>query len=272
MKRYNETLLHLYKSGLVTPGSGVISLRIPSRDNEQTILADFDESGHITLGERRWTTPSGFSHHFLNRQDNGWKSVRYNGTILDELRIKYRETDHNVVKVGTDDDSVGIPSEFMLSHAMTQEMLNRSTQGDYYRRLGACEEVVQLADMNCKSYGKMENIVRDYFGISKTKTTENDGMKGELKIEIKCPRIQTNGRWMIQHLKPTHDFDAVLIALLTPKYGLHTMLISKSDVFAMAKPQKGEGWLVNSTDLMKRAVQVRKGDDLTHLLLRENPL
>ena len=270
MKRYHETLLHLCKSGLVTPGSGVISLRIPN--NEKTILADFDEFGHIILGERRWTTPSGFSHHFMNRRDNGWKSVRYNGTTLDELRIKYREIVHNVVQVGTDDDPVGIPAEFMLSHPMTQEMLNRETQGDCYRNQGACEEVVQLADMNCKSYGKMENIVRDYFGISKTKTTENDGMKGELKIEIKCPRLQTNGRWMIQHLKPGHDFDAVLIALLTPKYGLHTMVISKSDVFKVAKPQKGEGWLVSNTDLVKRAIQVRKGDDLTRVLLREDPL
>jgi hypothetical protein len=94
-------------------------------------------------------------------------------------------------------------------------------------------------------------------------------MKGELKIEIKCPRLQTNGRWMIQHLKPEHDFDAVLIALLTPKDGLRTMLISKTDVFAIAKPQKGEGWLVNSTDLVKRAVQVRKGDNLTRLLLKD---
>lgn len=272
MKRYNETLLHLCKSGLMTPGSGVISLRIPSRDNEQTILADFDEFGHITLGERSWKTPSGFSHFLMNRQDNGWKSVRYNGIILDELRIKYREIDHNgFQQVGTDVPD-GIPLDFMLSHPMTQEMLNRSTQGDSYRKHGACEEVVQLADMNCKSYGKMENIVRDYFGISKTKTTENDGMKGELKIEIKCPRIHTKGGWMIQHLKKSHDFAAVLVAVLTPTKGLCTMLISKSDVFALAKPQKGEGWLVHKEDVMKHAVPFRKGDDPTHLLLRENPL
>ena len=272
MKRYNETLLHLCKSGLMTPGSGVISLRIPSRDNEQTILADFDEFGHIILGQRSWKTPSGFSRHFLNRQDNGWKSVRYNGIILDELRIKYREIYHNgVQQVGTDVPD-GIPLDFMLSHPMTQEMLNRATQGDSYRKHGACEEVVQLADMNCKSYGKMENIVRDYFGISKTKTTENDGMKGELKIEIKCPRIHTKGGWMIQHLKKSHDFAAVLVAVLTPTKGLCTMLISKSDIFKVAKPQKGEGWLVQKEDVMKHAVPFRKGDDPTHLLLRENPL
>jgi len=269
MKRYHETLLDLCKSGLVTPGSGVISLRIPN--NEKTILADFDEFGHIILGERRWTTPSGFSHHFMNRRDNGWKSVRYNGTILDDLRIKYREIVHNVVQqVRTDDDSVGIPAEFMLSHLMTQEMLNRETQGDRYRKHGACEEVVQLADMNCKSYGKMENIVRDYFGISKTTTTENDGMKNQLKIEIKCPRMHTKGgSWMIQHLKKSHDFDAVLIAVLTPTKGLCTMLISKLDVFKVAKPQKGEGWLVHKKDVMKHAVPFRKGDDPTRLLLKD---
>ena len=263
MKRYNETLPNLCDSGLITPGSRVISLRIPNKTNS-IVYADIDASGRIILSEQTWTTPSGFSRYFMNRRDNGWTSVKYNGTVLDELRKKYREIQSNVEHVDT-----GIPLDFVMSHSVTKDMLNRETQGDYYRRLGACEEVAQLADMNCKSYGKMQNVVREYFGISKTKTTENDVMKGELKIEIKCPRLQTSGRWMIQHLKPTHDFDAVLIALLTPKDGLRTMLISKTDVFAIAKPQKGEGWLVNSTDLMKRAVQVRKGDNLTRLLLKD---
>lgn len=266
VRRYSETIKNLHERGLLISGSKVISLRIPGGDN--TVFADLNDRGSIILGNLTWTTPSGFSRHFLNRHDNGWKSVRYNGTILNELRVKCEKE----VKCSTQNDLVetlGIPESYILTHPNIIEMLERETQGDCYRKKGSCEEIVQLADMNCKSYGKMEHAVRDYYGIKKTTTTENDGEKDGIKVEIKCPRINTNDSWMIQHLKKDHDFDAVVIALLTPKNGLKTMLISKSDVFKIAKPQRGEGWLVKNRDLESHAVPIRKGDNLNNLLLKD---
>ena len=56
MKRYNETLPNLCESGLITPGSRVISLRIPNKTN--IVYADIDASGRIILSEQTWTTPS----------------------------------------------------------------------------------------------------------------------------------------------------------------------------------------------------------------------
>ena len=269
-KRHSTTLNNLHERGFIISGSKVISLRIPGGDN--TVFADLNDCGSIILGNLTWTTPSGFSRHFLNRHDNGWRSVRYNDTILNELRVKFEKevkcsTQNDLVE--TNEKTMGIPESYFLTHPNIIEMLERETQGDCYRKKGSCEEIVQLADMNCKSYGKMEHAVRDYYGIKKTITTENDGEKDNIKVEIKCPRINTNGTWMIQHLKPEHDFDAVLIALLTPKNGLRTMLISKSDVFKIVKPQRGEGWLVHNRDLESHAVPIRKGDNFNILLLKD---
>ena len=94
VRRY--TIKKLHERGVLNSGSNVITLKIPGGN---TVSADLNDRGSIIQGNRTWTTPSGFSRHFLKRRDNGWRSVKYKGTILNELRVKCEKEDSVVHKM-----------------------------------------------------------------------------------------------------------------------------------------------------------------------------
>ena len=115
MRRYSETTIKkLHERGVLISGPNVITLKIPGGN----VSADLNDRGSIILDNRTWTTPSGFSSYFLKRHDNGWKSVRYNGTILNEFRVKCEKED----KCSTQNDlveTVGIPESYMMFYEVS---------------------------------------------------------------------------------------------------------------------------------------------------------
>lgn len=142
-------------------------------------------------------------------------------------------------------------------------VMKTRTQFDYYRERGASDDILKLVTMNNKTYGTgfMEPYIRSHFGMSDPVNSEHDGIYMGKKIEIKAPRFGSSGKYFIQHIKPTHDFDYIMVALLQPG-GIETFIIRKSDVLECLKLQKGEGYMVFKSDIESISHYVSDEEDL----------
>jgi hypothetical protein len=95
-------------------------------------------------------------------------------------------------------------------------MKNRETQVDYYTRMKATPEVLQLAMLDSKPFGsECEKILCELFGFGPRTSTQNDGTFNGKKIEIKCARYWAGKDDCVwQHLEPEHDYEYALFAVL----------------------------------------------------------
>ena len=89
------------------------------------------------------------------------------------------------------------------------------------------------------------------------------------KFEIKAPRFGNNGNYFIQHIKPTHDFDYILIALLQPN-GIETFVVRKPDIYEHLKLQKGEGYFLHKSDIETINYNISDEEDLKTFIINEN--
>jgi hypothetical protein len=101
------------------------------------------------------------------------------------------------------------------THAFTS-LRDKETQIKYYRRMGSCDEVLQLVDLESKPFGSVvEKIIQETLQLGKRTSSQNDGTRLGKKIEIKSARFwdgKDDCVW--QHLEPDHDYDVVLFVLL----------------------------------------------------------
>jgi hypothetical protein len=92
----------------------------------------------------------------------------------------------------------------------------RETQTQYYVRMNAATEVIELVSLDSKPFGTVgEQILAELFQMAPRTSTQNDGVFEGHKCEIKCARHwagKDDSRW--QHLEPDHDYDFAMLALL----------------------------------------------------------
>jgi hypothetical protein len=92
----------------------------------------------------------------------------------------------------------------------------RETQTQYYVRMSAAPEVIEMVSLDSKPFGSVsETMMAELFQMAPRTSTQNDGVFEGHKCEIKCARHwagKDDCRW--QHLEPEHDYDFAMLALL----------------------------------------------------------
>jgi hypothetical protein len=92
----------------------------------------------------------------------------------------------------------------------------RETQTQYYVRMNAAPEVIELVSLDSKPFGSVsETMMTELFQMAPRTSTQNDGVFEGRKCEIKCARHwagKDDCRW--QHLEPDHDYEFAMLALL----------------------------------------------------------
>lgn len=164
-----------------------------------------------------------------------------------------------------------IPISVITNSKEYANVMKKRTQFDYYRERGASDEILKLVTMNNKTYGTgfMESYIRSHFGMKNPINSEHDGIYMDKKFEIKAPRFGNTGTYFIQHLKPNHDFDYILIALLQPS-GIETFVIKKPDMYKHLKLQKGEGYFLRKNEIEIISHSVSDEEDLKTFLINDN--
>ena len=144
-----------------------------------------------------------------------------------------------------------------------RQLINRYDQVAFYRSSGATEATLGLIRLNPKSYGAIvEDVVRNRFGIRRTLCTEQDGAFEGTMIEVKGPRLTAKGDFFVQHLKPTHNYDVILVAVLEPTGSLTVRAIEKWQALRFAKKQGSEGFYVKGKTIVEYGRIVTSADDL----------
>lgn len=92
----------------------------------------------------------------------------------------------------------------------------KETQMEYYTRMKCHPKVLDLVGLNSKIFGsRTESIICELFDLGKRTSTQNDGTRHAIKIEIKSARYWAGTddcTW--QHLELDHDYDYVMFVLL----------------------------------------------------------
>ena len=101
-------------------------------------------------------------------------------------------------------------------HTKAFTSTRRETQTQYYIRMNAAPEVIELVSLDSKPFGSVsEAMMAELFQMAPRTSTQNDGVFEGRKCEIKCARHwggKDDSRW--QHLEPEHDYEFALLALL----------------------------------------------------------
>jgi|TARA_B110000261_G_scaffold109112_1_gene122036 hypothetical protein len=162
---------------------------------------------------------------------------------------------------------------FVVSHPRFIPVTTRNTQETYYRENGACAQTLDLVRINPKSYGAfVEDLVRSFLHLDPPFSSEHDAVvpRTGTKIEIKAPRFCSSGDFFIQHIKPTHDFDLILVAILEPIGGFTLLVIEKKIALQLSDDQRGEGRIVKGTRLIKHGEIVTNQSELLAFIFSLN--
>jgi hypothetical protein len=100
--------------------------------------------------------------------------------------------------------------------AFTNNNVRRETQTQYYVKMSAAPEVIELVSLDSKPFGSVsELIMAELFQMAPRTSSQHDGIFEGHKCEIKCARYwagKDECRW--QHMEPDHDYDFAMLALL----------------------------------------------------------
>jgi hypothetical protein len=137
------------------------------------------------------------------------------------------------------DDSILSLESWKNDYMMIKEKYKES-QYDFYKRNNAPSEVLDLVSMESKRFGSIgEKIIINIFKLGKRTSSENDGVRKNKKIEIKCARYWSGKiecRW--QHLEIDHDYDCVLFVLLDFDGSWKVWAINKSKIIGELREKK----------------------------------
>ena len=90
------------------------------------------------------------------------------------------------------------------------------SQYEFYKKNDTPIEILSLVSMESKRFGSIsEKILINLFELNNRTSTQNDGVRKNKKIEIKCARYwggTTDCKW--QHIEPEHDFEFIIFGLL----------------------------------------------------------
>lgn len=150
---------------------------------------------------------------------------------------------------------------------------DKETQIKYYKRIGACEEVLQLVDLESKPFGsESEKILVEIFGLGPRTTSQNDGTRNGIKIEIKSARYWAGKDECVwQHLEPDHDYEIALFALLDFQ-GWKVWVIKKSDLMGDLRDKKivtfqgKQGWWTRKSAILPHLTAINSVAELDAFL------
>ena len=155
-----------------------------------------------------------------------------------------------------------------------KSFIEKETQYNYYKRMGSCENILKIANLNSSPFGVFsEKLICEILDIGPRSSSQNDGIRNGKKIEIKSARYwggNNDCKW--QHLEPNHDYEYVLFALLgfnrfnvwgIPKSLLMGQLIENKIV----RDQGNQGYWVKMSEVMPYLTKIDNIVDLDRLLV-----
>lgn len=154
----------------------------------------------------------------------------------------------------------------IFSSIAYKELLNKKSAVDFYKDNGASDHILELVKMNARSYGCFgEKFTRNHFKMDSPLNTEHDAILFDRTVEIKCPRLGFNGGFFIQHIKPYHKFEFILINLLVFT-GFKSFILSKRQAMPLLQDQRGEGYFIYERDIEKHATVIENVDELRNYI------
>jgi hypothetical protein len=134
--------------------------------------------------------------------------------LTDDLKTKYAEFLANQAAPAPAPPPLLSVNNWKHTKAFTSK--RRETQTQYYIRMNAAPEVVELVSLDSKPFGSVsEAMMAELFQMAPRTSSQNDGVFEGRKCEIKCARHwggKDDSRW--QHLEPDHDYEFAMLALL----------------------------------------------------------
>ena len=154
-----------------------------------------------------------------------------------------------------------------------KELMDTESQLQYYTRMQASEDVLRIVGVESKRFGSIaEKIICEIFKLGPRTSSQNDGVRNNKKIEIKCARYwggTDNCKW--QHLEPDHDYEYVLFGLLD----FHTWKIwgiKKSVLMGEMREKKivtyqgKQGWWCEKNKIIDYLTPINNNNDLDKVL------
>ena len=150
----------------------------------------------------------------------------------------------------------------------------KENQYIYYKKNGSSREVLEIVSMESKRFGSVsEKIISKIYNLEPRTSSENDGVKQNKKIEIKCARYWAGTdecKW--QHLEPEYDYDCVLFGLLDFNgiwniWGIKkAMLMGELREKKIVTYQGKQGWWCNKSKVIKYCTIIKSMSDLENFL------
>ena len=144
------------------------------------------------------------------------------------------------------------------------ESKRKETQTQYYKRMNASPEVIDLVSLDSKPFGSVsELMMTEVFKMAPRTSSQNDGVFEGHKCEIKCARYwerKDDCRW--QHLEPDHDYDFAMLALLD-FHKWNVWCISKAHLMGELREKKvvtfqgKQGWWTLKSSIMPYLTQIQ---------------
>ena len=189
-----------------------------------------------------------------------------------KIKIKPKNEQKNEVNNDPKNETVmnQLPSPPLLSvdnwkytKAFT-ESKRKETQTQYYVRMNAAPEVIELVSLDSKPFGSVsESILTELFQMTPRTSSQHDGIFEGHKCEIKCARYwerKDDCRW--QHLEPDHDYDFAMLALLD-FHKWNVWCISKAHLMGELREKKvvtfqgKQGWWTLKSAIMPYLTQIQ---------------
>lgn len=154
-----------------------------------------------------------------------------------------------------------------------KELMDTESQLQYYTRMQASEDVLRIVGVESKRFGSIaEKIICEIFKLGPRTSSQNDGVKNNKKIEIKCARYwggKDNCKW--QHLEPDHDYEYVLFGLLDfhswKIWGIKkSVLMGEMREKKIVTYQGKQGWWCEKNKIIDYLTPINNNNDLDKVL------
>ena len=154
-----------------------------------------------------------------------------------------------------------------------QSIHNSESQLNYYKRMNASNELLDLVGLESKRFGTIcEKMICEILGLGERTSTQNDGTYNGKKIEIKCARYwagKDDCKW--QHLEPDHDYEYAIFGLLDFQE-LKLWIIKKSVLMGELREknivtfQGKQGWWTIKSKILPYLTEIQSIDDLSKFI------
>lgn len=168
-----------------------------------------------------------------------------------------------------------LAASFWKTSKAFKAIKDKETQLKYYQRMKACEEVLQLVDLESKPFGsESEKILTEIFDLGPRTSSQNDGTRLGKKIEIKSARYWAGKDDCVwQHLEPDHDYEFALFALLD-FHGWKVWMIRKSQLMGECREKRvvtfqgKQGWWTKKSKILPYLTAIESRADMDTFIQR----